>query len=97
VKKVSEGRPHIVDLMVNGEIQMVINTASGSRAHKDGVAIRRGALEHGVPYVATIAGAFAAAEAIAALRREDIVPRTLQEWQGRAFAARQRNGRAAAS
>ncbi len=97
VKKVSEGRPHIVDLMVNGEIQMVINTASGSRAHKDGVAIRRGALEHGVPYVATIAGAFAAAEAIAALRREDIVPRTLQEWRGRALAARQRNGRAVAS
>jgi carbamoyl-phosphate synthase large subunit len=80
VFKVSEGRPHAVDLMVNGEIQMVINTATGSRAHRDGVAIRRGALEHRIPYVATVAGAFAAAEAIAAFRRGTPAPRSLQSW-----------------
>ncbi|MGC8916801.1 MAG: carbamoyl-phosphate synthase large subunit [Thermoanaerobaculum sp.] len=65
VKKVSEGRPHAVDLMVNGEIHLVVNTAAGGTAHRDGQLIRRGALEHRIPYVATVAGAFAAAEAIA--------------------------------
>jgi carbamoyl-phosphate synthase large subunit len=80
VRKVSEGRPHVVDLMVNGEIQLVINTATGARAHRDGGAIRRGALEHRIPYVATVAGAFAAAEAIAALRRGTPPPRSLQSW-----------------
>lgn len=65
VKKVSEGRPHVVDLMVNGDIHLVVNTASGGRAHQDGHLIRRGALEHRIPYVATVPGAFAAAEAIA--------------------------------
>ena len=80
VAKVSEGRPHAVDLMVNGELHLVVNTASGSRARRDGVAIRRGALEHGVPYVATVAGAFAAAEAIAALRDRVLVPRSLSDW-----------------
>jgi carbamoyl-phosphate synthase large subunit len=88
VNKVSEGRPHAVDLMVNGEIQMVINTATGSRAHRDGVAIRRGALEHRIPYVATVAGAFAAGEAIAALRRGALDPCSLQAWQARAGAQR---------
>ena len=83
VKKVSEGRPNVVDRMVNGEIQLVINTASGSRAHRDGIAIRRGALEHGVPYVATVPGAFAMAEAIAALRRGAISVRPLQAWHAR--------------
>ncbi|OFV80503.1 MAG: carbamoyl phosphate synthase large subunit [Acidobacteria bacterium RBG_13_68_16] len=95
VRKVSEGRPHVVDLMVNGEIQMVINTASGSRAHRDGIAIRRGALEHRIPYVATVAGAFAAAEAIAALRGSGVEPRSLQEWQARADAQRLAASRAA--
>jgi len=65
VRKVSEGRPHVVDLMVNGDIHLVVNTASGGRAHQDGHLIRRGALEHRIPYVATVPGAFAAAEAIA--------------------------------
>ncbi len=92
VRKVSEGRPHVVDLMVNGEIQLVINTASGSRAHRDGAAIRRGALEHRVPYVATVAGAFAAAEAIAALRRGTPEPRALQSWIAAASPRVRHNG-----
>ena len=83
VRKVSEGRPHAVDLMVNGEIQLVVNTASGGRAHRDGAAIRRGALELGVPYSATIPGALAVAEAIASLRRRPASVRPLQEWAGR--------------
>ena len=92
VRKVSEGRPHVVDLMVNGEIQLVVNTATGGRAHRDGAAIRRGALEHRVPYVATVAGAFAAAEAIAALRRGTPDPRSLQSWIAAASPRGRRNG-----
>jgi carbamoyl-phosphate synthase large subunit len=84
VHKVSEGRPNVVDRMVNGEIQLAINTASGSRARKDGIAIRRGSLEHGVPYVATVPGAFATAEAIAAVRRGELSVRPLQSWHARA-------------
>lgn len=80
VAKVSEGRPHAVDVMVNGGIQLVVNTASGSRARRDGATIRRGAVEHAIPYVATVAGAFAAAEAIAALRAGGLAPRSLQAW-----------------
>jgi len=80
VNKVSEGRPHVVDAMINGDIALVVNTASGSRAHRDGTAIRRGALEYRIPYVATVAGAFAAAEAIALLQKGLGPPRSLQEW-----------------
>ena len=69
--------------MVNGDIQLVVNTASGGRAHRDGVAIRRGALELGIPYSATVPGALAVAEAIAALRRRRLSVRPLQEWAGR--------------
>ena len=77
VKKVSEGRPHAVDLMVNGEIQLVVNTAAGGTAHRDGQLIRRGSLEHRIPYVATIPGAFAVAEAIAS---SSFTLRPLQAW-----------------
>ncbi len=80
VNKVSEGRPHVVDAMINGDIAMVVNTASGSRARRDGVAIRRGALEHRIPYIATVAGGFAAAEAIALLQGGAFAPRSLQDW-----------------
>ena len=80
VNKVSEGRPHVVDAMINGDIALLVNTASGSRARRDGVAIRRGALEHRIPYIATVAGAFAAAEAIALLQGDPLAPRSLQEW-----------------
>ncbi len=85
VAKVSEGRPHAADLMVNGDIQLVVNTATGSRAHRDGIAIRRGALELRIPYVATVPGAFAAAEAIAVEARGGIGVRSLQEWRARSM------------
>jgi carbamoyl-phosphate synthase large subunit len=83
VHKVSEGRPHVVDAMINGAIALVINTATGSRAHRDGLAIRRGALEYHIPYIATVAGGFAAAEAIAAGRSAAPTVRSLQEWAAR--------------
>jgi carbamoyl-phosphate synthase large subunit len=82
VKKVSEGRPHAVDLMVNGEIQLVVNTPASGTAHQDGQLIRRGALEHAIPYVATVPGAFALAEAITC-RHLSVAP--LQTWMANAL------------
>ncbi|MBW4090305.1 MAG: carbamoyl-phosphate synthase large subunit [Proteobacteria bacterium] len=68
VNKVLEGRPHCVDAILSGEVQLVINTASGPQSVADSFAIRRGALTHGVPHYTTMAGAKAAVHAIAALR-----------------------------
>ncbi|MFX0201853.1 MAG: hypothetical protein ACFFCW_37560 [Candidatus Hodarchaeota archaeon] len=67
VKKVSEGRPHIVDHIKNGEIHLVINTSLGSGSARDGYYIRRAALEYHVPYVTTVAGALAMASGVEAM------------------------------
>jgi carbamoyl-phosphate synthase large subunit len=68
VNKVLEGRPHIVDRMVNGEVALVINTSLGEQAARDSLSIRRTALNLRIPYFTTIAGAYAAAHAIEAAR-----------------------------
>lgn len=64
VQKVKEGRPHIVDHLKNGEIQIVINTVSGRTAQRDSLSIRREALVRNIPYYTTVAGARAAASAL---------------------------------
>ena len=66
VNKVREGRPHIVDMLKNGEIDMIVNTTEGRQAIADSYAIRRTALQYRVPYFTTIAGARALVEAIRA-------------------------------
>ncbi|MGR3984513.1 MAG: carbamoyl phosphate synthase large subunit, partial [Gammaproteobacteria bacterium] len=63
VNKVSEGRPHVVDQIKNGEFQLVINTTAGKRSLEDSYTIRREALLHKVTYFTTLAGARAALEA----------------------------------
>ena len=68
VNKVLEGRPHIVDRMVNGEVALVINTSEGEQAIRDSLSIRRTALTANIPYFTTLAGAHAAAHAIEAAR-----------------------------
>jgi carbamoyl-phosphate synthase large subunit len=78
--KVSEGRPHIVDLIKNGDIQMVINTSVGRKSSKDAYHIRRGALIYNVLYTTTIAGARALCEATAAIIAEDWQVCPLQEY-----------------
>ncbi len=80
VFKVYEGRPNIVDLLKNGEVALVINTASGKRTAQDSRAIRRATLTYGVPYFTTLAGARAAARAIGAYRAEGIHVKSLQEY-----------------
>ena len=64
VNKVLEGRPHIVDMLKNDEIDMIVNTTEGSRTIADSYAIRRTALQYRVPYFTTLAGARALVEAI---------------------------------
>ena len=77
VNKVAEGRPHIVDMIVNDEIALVFNTVEEKRsAIQDSYAIRRAALTDQVPTFTTLAGARAAATGMANLR--DLVPYSIQ-------------------
>ncbi len=80
VNKVLEGRPHCVDAIRNGEVQMVINTASGAQSVADSFDIRRSALTHGVPHYTTTAGARAAVHAIAVLREGPLEVAPLQSY-----------------
>jgi len=64
VNKVLEGRPHIVDAITNGDIQLVFNTTEGPQALADSRSLRRAALLHKVPYYTTLSGAVAAAQGI---------------------------------
>ncbi len=82
VKKVSEGRPHIVDHIKNGEIQLVINTALGGGPARDGYNIRRAVLEYHVPYVTTVAGAWAMASGVGAMLGEKLSIKSIQEYHG---------------
>ena len=80
VFKVNEGRPNAVDLIVNGEIDLVINTPLGKRSFFDEGALRQAAVMYGVPYTTTLSAATAAVEAIRAMRSNGVSVRSLQEW-----------------
>ena len=80
VNKVLEGRPHVVDSIKNGDIQLVFNTTEGAGALSDSRSLRRAALLHKVPYYTTLAGAMAAAEGIKAYLGGDLKVRALQEY-----------------
>ncbi|GAB3128946.1 carbamoyl-phosphate synthase large subunit [Novispirillum itersonii] len=80
VNKVTEPRPHCVDAMQSGEIQMVINTTEGAVAVRDSFSIRRTALTRNIPHYTTIAGAQAAVAGIAALKRGALDVASLQHY-----------------
>ncbi len=80
VNKVLEGRPHCVDAIRSGDVQLIINTASGAQSVADSFDIRRSALTHGVPNFTTIAGARAGAHAIAALMSRTLEVAPLQSY-----------------
>jgi carbamoyl-phosphate synthase large subunit len=80
VKKVREGRPHIVDRMLSGEVQLVFNTTEGAQAIADSFSLRRTALTNKIPYYTTVAGARAAVQAIAALRAGNLEVAPLQSY-----------------
>ena len=83
VLKVREGRPHILDMMKNGDIQLVINTTSSKRAVSESYSIRRTALTMGIPYTTTLAGARATVLAIKAMIDGELEVRPLQEYHAK--------------
>ncbi|MFC1823427.1 carbamoyl-phosphate synthase large subunit [Thermodesulfobacteriota bacterium] len=80
VKKVREGRPHIVDMIKNEEIDLVINTTSDRKAISESSSIRQTALTFNIPYTTTLAGARATAFAIKAVKEGELKVKTLQEY-----------------
>jgi len=80
VLKVWEGRPNAVDLMVSGDVQLLVNTPLGKLTQRDDYTLRRAALQHRVTYVTTLSAASAACDAIITLRSRDGEVRSLQEW-----------------
>lgn len=85
INKVFEGRPHIVDAIKNGQVQLVFNTTEGAQALQDSRSLRRAALLHKVPYYTTLSGAVAAAQGIKAYLGGDLEVRALQSYfSGRA-------------
>jgi carbamoyl-phosphate synthase large subunit len=82
VNKVLEGRPHVVDAITNGEVDIVFNTTEGAKALADSFSIRRSALLYHIPYYTTVAGALAVTEAIKALRAGSLNVAPLQSYVG---------------
>ena len=80
INKVMEGRPHIVDAVKNGEVQLVFNTTEGAQALSDSRSMRRAALLNKVPYYTTLAGSVAAAKGICAHKAGSLEVRPLQSY-----------------
>ncbi|MDX9766358.1 MAG: carbamoyl phosphate synthase large subunit, partial [Ectothiorhodospiraceae bacterium] len=72
VNKVTEGRPHIVDMIKNDEINLIVNTTEGKQAIADSFTIRREALQHKVTYTTTLAGARATCQALTILENDNV-------------------------
>jgi carbamoyl-phosphate synthase large subunit len=80
VNKVAQGRPHIVDKIIDGEIALVFNTTEGWQSHKDSQSIRASALEMKVPYYTTAAASAAATQAIRSGMSRVLAVRSLQDY-----------------
>jgi len=80
VLKLHEGRPNIVDIIKNRDIQLIVNTPSGKLSLHDDSYIRKDAIKYKIPYITTLAGALAAARGIAAARRQPGRVRSLQSY-----------------
>jgi carbamoyl-phosphate synthase large subunit len=81
VFKVHEGRPHCLDMIVNGDVQLLVNTPLGKHAQRDDYTMRQAAIRHHVAYTTTLSAASAACDAILSLRSRRPSVRSLQEWQ----------------
>ena len=80
VLKMYEGRPNVVDMIKNGEVALIINTASGKRTANDSRAIREATLHYGVPYTTTMSGARAIARAIHAAQNNPLRVESIQDY-----------------
>jgi carbamoyl-phosphate synthase large subunit len=88
IPKISEGSPNVVDRIASGDVDLVINTPTGSGARADGYEIRRVAVQKGIPCITTLTGASAAQRAIQAARSGEPPVRSLQELHRARRAAR---------
>jgi carbamoyl-phosphate synthase large subunit len=86
INKIAEGSPHVVDYITRGDVDMVINTPTGSGARSDGYEIRTAAVRRNIPCITTMTGASAAARAIFARRDDGAEVRSLQELHAQASA-----------
>jgi carbamoyl-phosphate synthase large subunit len=82
INKIGEGSPHVVDWIVDGRVDLVINTPTGAGARADGYEIRSSAIARGIPCITTMSGGLAAARAIIAARRGEPRVISLQELHG---------------
>ncbi|MCF6290333.1 MAG: carbamoyl-phosphate synthase large subunit [Desulfobacterales bacterium] len=80
VNKISEGRPHILDKIQDGQIQWIINTSMGSRTTEDSYTIRRSALDYRLAYTTTISGALSMVGAVETLKGQTLEVRAIQEY-----------------
>ena len=80
INKISQGRPHILDKIKDGQVQWIINTSSGSRTTEDSYRIRRAALDYHIPYTTTVSGAISMAQAITATAEQEVGVKTVQEF-----------------
>jgi carbamoyl-phosphate synthase large subunit len=80
INKVLEGPPHIVDSMIDGDVQLIFNTTEGRKAIEDSFSLRRTALMRNIPYYTTVAGAKAATRAIQAIRAGSLEVAPLQSY-----------------
>jgi carbamoyl-phosphate synthase large subunit len=78
--KIQEGRPNLIDLMKNDQVDLVINTPSGKGARTDEGRIRAAAVAHGVTCITTLSAAHAAVDACKALRENELTVHALQDW-----------------
>jgi carbamoyl-phosphate synthase large subunit len=95
INKVSEGQPHIVDAIINGEIDFMINTTKGQQSVSDGQKIRRTALMHKIPYYTNMAAAQAGIQAIRFMNSRDFKFEPLQHYIGYQSASADEKGEAA--
>jgi carbamoyl-phosphate synthase large subunit len=84
IKKVSMGRPNVVDAIKNGDVQLIINTGTGDTPRRDGYKIRRAAIQYDIPYATTIAGALAMSKGIAAIKERSYSVKALQAYHEKA-------------
>ena len=80
IKKVYEGRPNVVDYMLSGEINLVINTVEGVKSIQDSFSLRQTALMNNIPYYTTLQGAKAVVSAIKSSKHKDVVVKSLQSY-----------------
>ncbi|AEA47540.1 carbamoyl-phosphate synthase large subunit [Archaeoglobus veneficus] len=80
VNKVSQGRPNILDVIINRQVDLIINTPSGKRGKTEGYMIRRAAVDHNIPYITTVSGAIAAVKGIEAIKNAQMTIKSIQEY-----------------